>query len=240
MRTEKLGGLTCRIAGGADREGGGDGPVAVLLHGFGASGEDLVGLWRELDVPKGTRFVFPAAPLELDLGYGPPGSSRAWWLIDMERMQRAIMRGEMRDLTAEVPDGLPAARDAAIALLDDVEEKLGADPARLVLGGFSQGAMLSLDVALRTTRQLAGLVLLSGTLLAEHEWVPRLPTRTGLPVLQSHGVQDPLLPYVIAERLRDHMVAAGLRVEWVPFRGQHEIPLFVRQKMGAFLHAALA
>ena len=57
MRTLELGGLECRVVGGSDREGGGDGPVVVLLHGFGAPGDDLVPLWRVMDVPRGTRFV---------------------------------------------------------------------------------------------------------------------------------------------------------------------------------------
>src|SRR5689334_9316418 len=139
MRTETFGGLTCRIVGGTDREGGGNGPVVVLLHGFGAPGDDLLALWRVIQAPAGTRFVFPAAPLELNLGYGPPSMSRAWWLIDMAKLERAITRGEMRDLTRDVPEGLAEARAAVSAMLDDVEKKLGADPARIVLGGFSQG-----------------------------------------------------------------------------------------------------
>ena len=48
MRTTTLGQLTVHLTGGTDREGGGDGPLVVLLHGFGAPGTDLVPLWREL------------------------------------------------------------------------------------------------------------------------------------------------------------------------------------------------
>ena len=60
MRTTTLGQLTVHLTGGTDREGGGDGPLVVLLHGFGAPGTDLVPLWRELRAPPGTRFAFPA------------------------------------------------------------------------------------------------------------------------------------------------------------------------------------
>ena len=91
MREAIFGGLRVRITGGSDREGGrkGEGPTVVLLHGFGAPGDDLVPLWRVLDVPREVRFVFPAAPLPLDMGYG---DARAWWLIDMERIERAQLR----------------------------------------------------------------------------------------------------------------------------------------------------
>ena len=75
-----------RVAGGTNREGGGQGPVVVLLHGFGAPGDDLASLWRVLRAPTGTRFVFPEAPLSLE-AMGMPGA-RAWWMIDMMRLQR--------------------------------------------------------------------------------------------------------------------------------------------------------
>src|ERR1700679_75351 len=105
MRQDTMGGLRVRITGGTDREGGGKGPVVVLLHGFGAPGDDLVALGRALRVPEGTRFVFPEAPLELGAGYM---SGRAWWMIDIAGFQRSIERGEIRDLSNDSPEGLTA------------------------------------------------------------------------------------------------------------------------------------
>lgn len=235
---ESLGGLQARISGGTDGCGGGEGPVVVLLHGFGAPGEDLVPLGPALGLPRDVRLVFPAAPLSLD-AHGMYGG-RAWWLIDMERMQRAIMSGQTRDLTRDVPPGLGAAREQVLALLDDVERRLGAPPERTVLGGFSQGAMLSCDVALRAERALGGLVLLSGTFLCEEEWRPRMAAHRGLRVFQSHGVLDPLLPFDLAERLRDALVEAGLELDWVAFRGGHEIPPAALMRLQGFLRGLVA
>lgn len=232
MRTETLGGLTVHITGGSDREGGGDGPAVVLLHGFGAPGTDLVGLWRVLSVPAETRFVFPEAPLEMAPGFG---ESRAWWMIDVAALERSMATGEPRDMTQQVPEGMAEARQQVDAMLDAVTTELRVPEGKLVLGGFSQGAMLSLDLALRSERSLAGLVLMSGTLLAEQEWTPRMPGRAGLPVLQTHGRQDPLLNFGYAERLRDHLMEAGLDLRWVPFNGQHEVPPVVLQALGDFL-----
>lgn len=237
MRSQKLGPLDVRILGGSDREGGGDGPVVVLLHGFGAPGDDLVPLWRALDVPSDVRWVFPAAPLTLpSMGFGM--ESRAWWLIDMLALEQAIARGEMRDLSKTMPDGLPDARRAMLEMLDALEAEMG--PAPLVLGGFSQGAMLSLDVALHMERPLAALLLMSGTLLDESVWVPRMAARSGLPVLLSHGRQDPLLPFALSERLREHLTAAGLEVDHVPFNGGHDIPPPVIQGLERVLLRALS
>ena len=61
MRQERFGGLNVRITGGTDGKGGGRGPLVLLLHGFGAPGDDLVSLADVLNVPTGTRFVFPKA-----------------------------------------------------------------------------------------------------------------------------------------------------------------------------------
>lgn len=192
--------------------------VVVLLHGFGAPGDDLVALadWIPLD---DTAWVFPEAPLELG---GLYGDSRAWWMLDLARLERDLARGQPSDRSHELPEGLVEARAQVSEMLDAVAARFPG--AALVLGGFSQGAMLSLDVALHDPRPLAALILLSGTLLARSEWEPRMPSRAGLPVFQSHGTRDALLPYRSAEVLRDLLAAAGLRVAWLPFDGGHEIP----------------
>ena len=236
MKRMKLGSLDCVVAGGTDREGGGEGPVVVLLHGFGAGGDDLVGLWRALEVPAATRFVFPAAPLVLAKNF--MFEQRAWWMIDMAALEAAMASGSHRDMAKDVPEGLAAAREAVEGMLDAVQETLRSPPGRLVLGGFSQGAMLSLDVALRSDRKLAGLALMSGTLLCEDEWKALMPARAGLAVMQSHGTVDPILPFAAAEALRDLLSAAGLDVAFVPFRGAHEIPGPALAALGALINAA--
>ncbi len=235
MKKTKIGPLDVVLAGGTDREGGGDGPVAILLHGFGASGEDLVGLWRALDVPKGTRFVFPAGLLSLASdGYA---EGRAWWRIDMA----AIQRGEPR-LVTEVPAGLSAAREAVEAVVAHVEVDWNVPASKIVLGGFSQGAMLSTDVTLRRKTPLAGLAVLSGTLIAATEWAGLLPSlaKPIPPVFQSHGNGDPILPFALAEVLRDTLKQAGVDVTFCPFRGGHEIPPPVLDGLGTFLTKVLS
>jgi phospholipase/carboxylesterase len=238
MRREKIAGLDVVLAGGTDRAGGGRGPVMILLHGFGASGEDLVPLWRVIEAPEDTRFVFPAAPLQLDMGWG--GDSRAWWMIDMEKLQLAMVSGRRMELAGEVPEGLPAARQHLLDLIAALPGALGEPVDRWAIGGFSQGAMLSLDVALRAPSAPQAVVLMSGTLLAEKEWTALMPARAGMPVFQSHGRTDPLLPFGAADKLRELLVKAGLPVDFVPFNGVHEIPGSVVDRLGKFLLRTLA
>jgi phospholipase/carboxylesterase len=236
MREAQLGGLRTRITGGTDGKGGGRGPLVLLLHGFGAPGDDLVSLGDDLTVPAGTRFLFPEGPLSLSFG---PSDARAWWLIDMARIAADQAAGRVRDLSNEIPKGLAPIRETMIAFLKEVEHKFGADPRTTILGGFSQGAMLSCDVLLHSDRPYAGLVQLSGNVLAQPLWAPLMLKRKGLPVFQSHGMQDEILPYVGAERLRDTLIHAGLSVEWHRFRGGHEIPRSVSQRLGPFITKAV-
>lgn len=235
MHLENLGGLHAQILGGPNRDGSGTGPMVVLLHGFGAPGDDLVALWKMIRVPDEVRFVFPVAPLALDGGLQ---GGRAWWMLDMERIARDMASGRGRDVHA-IPNGLSEARTFIVALLDQLHQQWNIPSDQIILGGFSQGAMLACDTVLRTDRPFAGLVLLSATLIAKDEWMPLLANRKGLPVFQSHGTDDPLLPFDTAKNLRQAMTDQGIPVEWHEFRGGHEIPFGVLKELGSFLQTHL-
>ena len=236
MRHEHWAGLDVCITGGQDRQGSGEGPLVVLLHGFGAPGDDLVALWRYLNVPDDVRFLFPAAPLKLDMGFG---DARAWWMLDMERVTQARDQGKWDELSQEIPRGLSPARTQMQDVLSLAIESLAVPSESLVLGGFSQGAMLSTDLVLHSDIPFAGLALLSSSLIAKHEWLTRLPNRQGLPVFQSHGIDDPILAFSMAQQLREHIQLAGLPVSWVEFRCGHEIPIRVLEGLGTFLQSVL-
>jgi len=236
MRELHLGGLKVRLVGGTDGRGGGNGPMVMLLHGFGAPGDDLVPLAEVIDVPAGTRWLFPEAPLSLNMGFG---DSRAWWIIDFARIQADRAAGRIRDLSVEVPQGLALARERMLTFLKELPRQLPIDYKKTIIGGFSQGAMLTCDAVLHTDYPFAGLVQLSGNLLAKDIWSPLIPKRRGLPVFQSHGMQDDILPNIGAERLRDALHRAGFVVDWHSFRGGHEIPELVLQRLGSFLAKVL-
>lgn len=238
----QLGSLDCAVV---EAEGG-SAPrlLVVLCHGFGAPGDDLVSLGPELfarrpELGGQVRFVFPQGPLSLE-AYGYHGA-RAWWLIDLQRMLTGAATPEgLRALRREVPEGLPQARRLLRGLIDELTSRTGLPSSRVVLGGFSQGGMLATDVALRLEEAPAALAILSGTLLCEPEWERRAPLRRGLKVLQSHGRQDPLLPFDAAEALRDLLTRAGLEVDFIPFDGGHTITPEVVDRLAALLSACLS
>lgn len=228
------GGLTCHVVGRSASPTLG----VVLCHGFGAPGTDLVPLGEELlrhdeRLARAVQFVFPEAPLSLkDWGY-PQG--RAWWHLDLERFQRLLAAGELSEVRNTCPAELPAARQALLALVDEWSVSTGLPAERCVLGGFSQGGMLSIDVALHAPMSPAGLAVLSGSLINEREWRSRAAARAGLPVFQSHGQYDCILPFVTGTWVRDLLRSAGCEVEFVEFPGGHEIPWSVLSRLAEFL-----
>jgi phospholipase/carboxylesterase len=207
--------------------GGAEGPLVVLLHGYDGMPEDLVPFARSMGLP--FTFVFPRGPLAL--AEGRPGA-RAWWTPDGGRAL-AIATGQARDLSRFEPDGLDQARAQLAELLDELEGAFGPRP--LVLGGFSQGAMLAFDLALKTARPLAAMVQLSGSRIDADHWNPLLPVRAGTRAFISHGRSDGDLSFAAAQSWQDDLAAAGWRVEFLVFGGGHEVPLVVWRRLKRFL-----
>ena len=161
--------------------------------------------------------------------------ARAWWNIDVGRYERALRSGDLRSLTGDEPDGLPHARALLEETLDSALSTYGLTKKDLVLGGFSQGAMLATDLTLRMEEGPKALCVLSGTLLNEEHWAVLARQRGPLPVFQSHGNQDPILPFQTAVWLHELLTKEGHSVRFSPFEGAHGIPMEVLQDLGEFL-----
>ncbi|MCR4283325.1 MAG: dienelactone hydrolase family protein [Bauldia sp.] len=170
--------------------------LVVFLHGYGADGNDLIDvgrIWAPL-MPD-TAFVSPHAPEPC--AEAPTG--RQWFPlagIDPAKLREGVL--------ASAPI-LDAFLDAELA-----RHKLGDD--RLVLVGFSQGAMMALHVGPRRQNPIAGIVGYSGLLPGPEHLKAEMKHRP--PVLLVHGDADPLIPsmalYAAARILGD----AGFQVEW--------------------------
>lgn len=210
--------------------------LAVLFHGFGAPGDDLVPLFDELvdraPALEDTRFYFPSGPLDLE-GFG---DARAWWLIDLEAIQR--LSGDsagQQTLRRQEPPGMASARAMVLKLVKEVADANALPYGQLHLGGFSQGAMIATDVALRLEEAPAGLAILSGTLLLEDTWRAKAKARAGLRVFQAHGREDPLLPFKAAEALRDLWREAEAKLEFLELDAGHTITEEEVDRLARFL-----
>jgi phospholipase/carboxylesterase len=209
---------------------GGKGPPdLMLLHGFGSSAEHWVPYTKTLPFPPEGRFLFPEGPEIVKRSDGWV-EGKAWWMLDLASYMRRGKAGV--DLTNADPGGLVhAAKLVRQTLVHEGNGK--AHP--FILGGFSQGAIVACEVAFASSTPLAALIVLSGTPMDRAGWRRHMAARKDLPVFMSHGRRDQVLSFDLAARLRDEMVAAGIKVTFVPFDGGHEIPSEVVVALGKFL-----
>jgi phospholipase/carboxylesterase len=190
------------------------GTAVVLLHGWGARGDDLVPLARRLLRPR-SRFFVPAGLLAKGIG------GRAWW-------HAGAPDGPGQAWEDAIPSGyvarpeVIAARQSVQQLLRDVRARYAPDV--LVVAGFSQGAMLSLDVALAADPPVDRVGVLSGALLIDSLPALRAPRDKRPRVLVAHGRSDFRLPFHGAERASELLRERGYPVTFHPFDGAHEIP----------------
>ncbi|WP_376873961.1 alpha/beta hydrolase [Albirhodobacter sp. R86504] len=200
--------------------------IVVLVHGYGADGADLLGLADPLGphLPD-TLFTAPDAPEPCT---GNP-FGRQWfpirWLDGSSESQAA--------------DGLAAAATDLNAYLDALLAETNLPPSKLILLGFSQGTMMSLEVAPRRDAQIAGVVAFSGRLLRPEALAAEAKVKP--PVLLLHGDRDPVVPFEDMRKAGDALVAAGFDTFGHVMKGtEHGIAPdglsaalgFIRQQLG--------
>ncbi len=158
------------VSGGAAQQ------LVLMLHGFGANGDDLIGLAQPLSrILPDAAFIAPNGPYPCQAN---PFGGYQWF-----------------DLwQAESADRLPQLRRAAEtvdAFVDSELDRLGLTAHQLAFLGFSQGTMLSLHVGLRRVIAPAGILGYSGRLEAAEHLKDEITVRP--PVLLIHGEEDPML-----------------------------------------------
>ncbi|EMY59799.1 alpha/beta hydrolase [Leptospira terpstrae] len=212
-------------------QGDPDAPTVVLFHGYGASAFDLFPIHEVLVTDQKFNWVFPHGHLSIPLM--PGYSGRAWFPIDMAALEEAIRNNDFRNFADKDPEGMDVARQAAYLMLD----ALGVPWNQLILGGFSQGAMLATDLTLRNEEIAKGLMILSGALVNESLWKELAPKKSNLRFFQSHGEFDPILGYANAKKLEKLLRNSGLLGEFIAFNGGHEIPAPVVQGISRYLNS---
>ncbi len=168
--------------------------MVVFVHGYGADGSDLLGLADPLapHLPD-TIFMAPDAP-EACAGnpFGFQWSPIPW--LDGSNEAEAARR-------------FAASASDLDAFLDSQLAEAGLTPDRLVLLGFSQGAMICLHIAPRRSLAVGGVIAISGRLLVPERLVAETVVRP--PVLLIHGDADPVVPFGDMAAAGDALIAAG-------------------------------
>ena len=172
--------------------------LVILLHGYGADGNDLLGLADPLGpyLPN-TTFLAPNAPNRCSVN--PMGYE--WFPIPW-------IDGSSAEAAAT---GMARAFDILNRFLDRVAEEEGIAPDRTVLVGFSQGTMMALHVAPRRPSPFAGIVGFSGRLLAPERLAAEAVSKP--PVLLVHGDADDVVPHASMAEAEAALKAAGFEVD---------------------------
>lgn len=171
--------------------------LVVLLHGYGASGDDLIGLADMMaDELPDTAFVSPHAVERMPY----PGPAAYQWFALSERDPDEYIAGTR------------AAAPALDGFLDQELKRQGLTADRMALVGFSQGTMMSLHVGLRRAAAPAAIVGLSGVIAGASQLAGELKGRP--PVMLVHGSQDEVIPVGALHLTREALAAAGVSVDW--------------------------
>jgi phospholipase/carboxylesterase len=171
--------------------------LVILLHGYGADGNDLIGLGREWGrfLPDAA-FVSPHAPEQLPGGYF---GGRQWFHLEM--------RGEH-----EWDEGVRKAHPVLCGFILAEAKKAGLPLGSIAIVGFSQGTMMALQVGLRLPQAPACIVGFSGHLAGAGRLQAEITVKP--PVLLIHGGADEVIPYQATHLARDALAAAGVPVQW--------------------------
>ena len=193
----------------------------VLFHGRGTSEHDLLPLLDVLDPGGELLGITPRGPLSL-----PPGGAH-WY---------AVARIGFPD-----HDTFHATYRQATGWLDAVLAEEGIPMERTIVGGFSQGAVMSYALGLGVGRpQPAGILALSGFIPTVEGFDLDLESRAGLPVAIGHGVYDPIIGVEWGHDARDRLTPAGLDVTYREYPLPHSVdPGYLDELAGTWVPEAL-
>jgi len=172
-------------------------PTIIVMHGRGADAHDLADLAPVLDVAPGCRFIFPNAPRAWEAA---PGMTFGWTWFDGWPPE---------------PASVTASREQLLKFIGEIRERY--PTTALIVGGFSQGAMMALEAGLRSDAN-AILVMSGGLYELPNEAKPR-------PVFIAHGTLDDVVPVSYARRARLILEEKGFDVSYYEYSTGHQIAM---------------
>jgi len=172
--------------------------LLVMLHGWGANAQDVASLADYLQLPD-YAMAFPNAPFRHPQSPG----GYMWYAFPDENLDQLLGLEQV---------DLQESRQRLRTWLTDLSAQLNIPLSRTILGGFSQGGAMTLDIGPQLP--VAGLMALSGYL---HRAIaaPDVPA----PTLLVHGVQDAVVPLQAAHQCREQLTALNTPLDY------HELPM---------------
>lgn len=170
--------------------------LVILLHGYGANGQDLIGL-ADIWAPQmpGIVFVSPDAPQPCDIS---PFGYQWFGLGDWSPVT----------MTGGVKKAMPGLNE----FIDAQLKQYGLNDENLALVGFSQGTMMALYTATRRVKKIAGILGYSGALLGAEEW-EKDPPKSKPDICLVHGLADNVVPAPACYHAMQGLEKNGFKVE---------------------------
>jgi phospholipase/carboxylesterase len=196
-------------------------PLLLLLHGVGSNEHDLFGLAPYLD----ERFLIVSVRAPVVLGAGAYG----WFNIEFTPQGMTVDLEQAKRSLELLP-----------GFIDEIVETHGADDKCVYVAGFSQGAMMSLALALTRPEKIAGVVAMSGrfpSLALGHE--PDQKSLRGMPVLVTHGLYDPVLPVEEGRAIQKNLQTLPVELTYREYPMGHEVVLESLRDVSAWLTSTL-
>jgi len=181
-------------------------PVLILLHGLGSNERDLFKFEKAVD--PSWLVISARAPYVLK-----EGQKFSWY--DLTRQQDKWVRNYAQ---------IEESHQVLLKFIDQVKAKYKVDDQRIVIGGFSQGAIMSYSIGLLNPEKVAGIVCFSGDIYPEIETkIMDKSKYKKLKIFASHGENDPVLPYSNAVDDRKILEALGVDATFVFDKSKHNI-----------------
>ena len=189
------------------------------MHGFAASAENLLFLVSQLDARAQYNWILPLAPIPLKDPMNDAFLGYAWFPRE-RRLQIEALSGNYFRNMEEIDGGELQEHAHAIEKLRQI---LDIPHHSLVVGGFSQGAIMTAEFLMQSARPCAGALLFSGTLVAKERWTRSDSGANSTPFLQTHGRADDILSFDGAHALYQLLSAKGFTGQLHAFDGGHVV-----------------
>ncbi|RMN44118.1 phospholipase/carboxylesterase [Pseudomonas syringae] len=178
-----------------------DRPLVIFIHGYGSNASDLFGLKEHL--PAGYNYLSVQAPVELQ------ADSYKWFTQKKGGTDYDGVTEDLKSSGKRLTD-----------FITQATEKFRTQPGKVFLVGFSQGAMMSYEVALRQPTLVGGFAALSGRLLpVVKSEVNASDDLKALKVFIGHGVQDRQVAYASGPQAEATLKSLGLTPQFHGYEG---------------------
>ena len=172
--------------------------LLIMMHGLGDSLAGYLWMPDTLRLPW-LNYLLPNAPDDYFGGF-------SWF-----------------DFEGDMVSGVRRSRELLFQLLE-ATRKQGFPTEQTVIGGFSQGGLMAIEVGLRYPHRFAGVMSLSGYVCEPERLIQELtPVAREQRLLVTHGTLDPLLPFAVVQRQIRQLQQAGVRIQWHEFEKVHTI-----------------